>query len=82
MPQLNWTEYLQAALGHHVRLVEHESIVSYAMPYLVQMGRIVAATDRRVLQNYVVWRVVLSMMTHMIDDYQRVSDWASLCLRI
>lgn len=79
VPQLNWTEYLQATLGHHVRLHEHEPIVSYAMPYLVQMGRIVATTDRRVLQNYVVWRVVLSMMTHMIDDYQRVGFGCILC---
>lgn len=72
VPQLNWREYLQATLGPHVHLHEHEPIVTYAMPYMVQMGRILAATDRRIVQNYVVWRVAMSIMTHMIDDYQRV----------
>lgn len=48
-----------------------EPIVCYAMSYLVQMGRILEGTDRRVVHNYVIWRLVMSIMTHLIDDYQR-----------
>lgn len=50
-----------------------EPVVSYSMSYLVEMGRILAESDRRVVHNYVIWRLVMSIMTHMIDDYQRVS---------
>jgi neprilysin len=70
VPQINWRVYLQEILGE-VKLHDNEPIVSYATPYLVQMGRIFNETDRRVLQNYMVWRLVMSIMTHMIDDYQR-----------
>lgn len=70
VPHLNWTEYLQTTLGN-IELQPEESIVSYAMPYLVQMGKILTETDRRIVHNYIVWRLVMSIMTHMIDDYQR-----------
>lgn len=62
---------MQAILGKHVELQENEPVVSYAMPYLIEMGKILAATDRRVVHNYVIWRLIMSIMTHLIDDYQR-----------
>ena len=71
VPQLNWKDYLQATLGDDIKLHFDEPVVSYAMPYLVQMGKILAETDRRVVHNYIIWRLVMSIMTHMIDDYQR-----------
>lgn len=71
IPQLNWTDYLQTTVGKDLKLKENEEIVSYAMPYLVDMGRILAKADRRVVHNYVIWRLVMSIMTHMIDEFQR-----------
>ncbi|XP_062552174.1 neprilysin-1 isoform X2 [Armigeres subalbatus] len=70
VPQMNWKEYLQTTLGS-VKLEENEAIVSYAMPYLIEMGRILDMTDKRIVHNYVIWRFVMSIMTHMIDDYQK-----------
>jgi neprilysin len=95
VPELKWRKYLQATLGA-IPLNDNEILVSYAMPYLKQMGRILAETDRRVIHNYILWRLVsdelydgfslliylslhtthillqvMSIMTHMIDDYQR-----------
>ncbi|XP_039448993.1 neprilysin-1 isoform X4 [Culex pipiens pallens] len=70
VPQINWREYLQTTLGS-VQLEENEAIVSYAMPYLVEMGRILNETDKRIVHNYAIWRFVMSIMTHMIDDYQK-----------
>lgn len=72
VPELNWTEYLQVTLGNDIALHPNESVVTYAMPYLVQMGKILAKTDRRIVHNYIIWRFIMSVMTHMIDDYQRV----------
>jgi neprilysin len=57
VPQLNWREYMQVTLGD-VKLEDDETLVSYAMPYLVQMGKIIAETDRRILHNYIIWRLV------------------------
>ncbi|XP_012253044.2 neprilysin-1 [Athalia rosae] len=69
VPQLNWHVYLKAFLT--APITEDEPVVAYAMPYFVQMGRILENTDRRTLHNYVLWRLVMSIMPHMIDDYQQ-----------
>ncbi|XP_061393727.1 neprilysin-1 [Musca vetustissima] len=71
VPQLNWTLFLQTALGNNVQLRPDEQLVSYAMPYLIEMGKILVKTDTRTLHNYVMWRLVMSIMNHMIDDYQK-----------
>ncbi|XP_053687321.1 neprilysin-1-like [Sabethes cyaneus] len=70
VPQIDWREYLQTTLGD-VKLEENEEIVSYAMPYLVEMGKILNETNTRIIHNYAIWRFVMSIMTHMIDDYQK-----------
>jgi membrane metallo-endopeptidase-like protein 1 len=45
VPQVNWLEYLSAFLDADI---DHsEPVVSYAMPYFVEMGRIIQKTDRR-----------------------------------
>ncbi|KAK9502137.1 hypothetical protein O3M35_012728 [Rhynocoris fuscipes] len=68
VPQINWLEYLRTFLDKPID--ENEPVVTYAMPYFVQMGRILAETDMRVIYNYVLWRLVMSVSPHMIDDYQ------------
>jgi membrane metallo-endopeptidase-like protein 1 len=47
VPQLNWLEYLSAFLDADID--HNEPVVSYAMPYFVEMGRIIQKTDRRLL---------------------------------
>ncbi|CAB3370699.1 Hypothetical predicted protein [Cloeon dipterum] len=69
VPQINWLEYLNAFL--HTKVDADEPVVSYAMPYFKEMGRILQETDRRVVHNYVLWRLVMNIMPHMIDDYQQ-----------
>ncbi|KAH8415360.1 hypothetical protein KR222_005098, partial [Zaprionus bogoriensis] len=71
VPQLNWTAYLQTALGPDIRLEPDEPLVTYGLEYLTEMGRILEETDRRVVHNYMLWRLVMSLITHMTDEYQR-----------
>lgn len=59
VPELNWREYLEVTLDDP-NISDDEAMVSYATPYLVQMGRILAETDRRVVHNYIIWRLVSS----------------------
>lgn len=66
VPQLNWRQYLQVTLGDD--LSDDEALVSYAMPYLVQMGRILAETDRRVVHNYIIWRLVTAAPANLITS--------------
>lgn len=43
----------------------------YALSYLAELGRILKENDERVIRNYVLWRMVLSLASHLIDDYQK-----------
>lgn len=72
VPQLNWREYLQVTLGD-IELEDDEALVSYAMPYLIQMGRILAETDRRVVHNYIIWRLVTATSGNFIIS--RLLNW-------
>ncbi|XP_001602853.1 neprilysin-1 [Nasonia vitripennis] len=69
VPQLRWRLYLEKFLVSPIN--DEEPLVAYAMPYFVQMGQIVEKTPRRTLHNYILWRLVMSIMPHMIDDYQQ-----------
>ncbi|XP_011861521.1 PREDICTED: endothelin-converting enzyme 2-like isoform X2 [Vollenhovia emeryi] len=69
VPQLQWLIYLRTFINAPIN--EKELVVMYAMPYFVQMGRIISRTDQRTLHNYILWRFVMSIMPHMIDEYQQ-----------
>ncbi|EDW29684.1 GL14909 [Drosophila persimilis] len=71
VPEVKWEEYLQTALGPGIKLQADEPLVTYGLRYLTDMGKILRRTDRRVIHNYMLWRLVMSLMTHMIDEYQR-----------
>lgn len=42
------------------------------MSYINELGRIMEQKDERTIQNYVLWRLVLSLVSHLIDDFQKV----------
>lgn len=45
VPQLQWLVYLREFINAPID--EKEPVVMYAMPYFVQMGRIISRTDQR-----------------------------------
>ncbi|CAH1375017.1 hypothetical protein MTP99_016416 [Tenebrio molitor] len=69
VPQIKWLEYLRSFLDADIN--EQEPVVAYGLSYFIEMGRILAETDRRVVHNYVLWRLIMSLSPHMIDDYQK-----------
>ncbi|EEB19528.1 endothelin-converting enzyme, putative [Pediculus humanus corporis] len=69
VPQLNWKEYLSTFL--EINFHEEEPVVTYALPYFKEMGRILKKTEKRVIHNYVIWRLIMKILPHMIDEYQQ-----------
>lgn len=45
VPQINWLQYLNSFLK--VKVNEDEPVVAYGLPYFIEMGKILAKTDRR-----------------------------------
>lgn len=50
---------------------DDEPIVVYAMPYIIELGKILADHKPRVIHNYVIWRLIMSLIPHMVEKYQR-----------
>ncbi|KAK4876270.1 hypothetical protein RN001_012692 [Aquatica leii] len=69
VPQINWLQYLSSFLSDEI--TENEPVVAYGLSYFIEMGKILEQTDRRVIHNYVLWRLIMALVPHMIDDYQR-----------
>ncbi|KAG5890126.1 hypothetical protein JTB14_027793 [Gonioctena quinquepunctata] len=69
VPQINWLEYFRSIFDIDIK--EEENVVAYGLPYFMEMGRIIASTDRRIIHNYVLWRLVMTLSSHLIDEYQR-----------
>ncbi|KAF2886482.1 hypothetical protein ILUMI_19691, partial [Ignelater luminosus] len=69
VPQINWVEYLSSFLSDDI--TENEPVVAYGLSYFIEMGKVLDQTDRRVVHNYVLWRLIMALVPHMIDDYQR-----------
>lgn len=45
VPQIDWLKYLKSFLA--VELNDQEPVVTYGLSYFVEMGKILAETDRR-----------------------------------
>jgi len=69
VPTFNWREYLQTFL--QVPINGNEPVVVYSMPYIKAVDRIVANTERRVIVNYAMWKLVKEMIQYMTPPYQK-----------
>ena len=68
VPQINWRHYLNAFLNEPVQ--DKEPIVTYALLYFQQLGRLLMKTERQVVQNYALWRLIMDVMPHLPEQYQ------------
>ena len=70
VPQINWMLYFRH-LVHPMNITEDEYIVSYSTPFFVELGKLLEATDKRVIHNYIIWRLVMELMPHMPPQYEK-----------
>nr|XP_022914455.1 neprilysin-1-like [Onthophagus taurus] len=69
VPQIKWLDYLTTFL--EAKIDEREPVVAYGLSYFIEMGKLIETTDKRIIHNYVLWRLIMALVPHMIDDYQR-----------
>ncbi len=70
VPQINWMLYFET-LVHPLPIDENERIVSYSTPFFVKLGQLLETTDKRVIHNYILWRLVMDLMPHMPPQYEK-----------
>ncbi|KAJ8256851.1 hypothetical protein COCON_G00190030 [Conger conger] len=91
-PSLHWKRLLDRIF--HDNLSENEEIVVLATDYLQKVSDIIKTTSKRVLHNYMLWRIVAALSEHLstafrstihefsreIDGTERQLEPGRLCL--
>ncbi|KZS15003.1 Endothelin-converting enzyme 1 [Daphnia magna] len=68
VPEIRWREYFNAFLPNLI-VEDSEPIVSYAMSYFEELGKLLMRTERRIVQNYALWRLIMELVPHLSEDY-------------
>lgn len=80
-PKFDWMKFFSSFI--QVPINENEEIVTYSLEYLIHMTDIVEKADKRVVANYVIWRLVMLFASEMTGVYQKVrSDYYKTLLGI
>jgi len=69
VPQINWMTYF-SELVSPMKINETEAIVSYSMDFFLALGKVLEKTEKRVIHNYIIWRLVMDLMPHMPPQYE------------
>lgn len=70
VPQIKWMLYFQELVAP-MNISEDADIVSYSTPFFVKLGQLMEVTDRRIIHNYIIWRLVMDLMPHMPPQYEK-----------
>ena len=70
VPQIDWMLYF-SELVSPMHINDTEAIVSYSTAFFVDLGQLLAKTDKRVIHNYIIWRLVMDLMPHMPPLYEK-----------
>ncbi|XP_076861735.1 membrane metallo-endopeptidase-like 1 [Brachyhypopomus gauderio] len=69
----NWTRYIQGVLlGVSVTVQPDEPIVVYCTPYLQQLHSLLSRYDRRTVQNYLAWMLVMERVGSLSRRFKDV----------
>ncbi|XP_031423530.1 membrane metallo-endopeptidase-like 1 [Clupea harengus] len=60
----NWTRFVQGVLSSvSITVQQEEEVVVYGVPYLERLNDVLSKYDRRTLQNYVTWQIILERVS-------------------
>ncbi|XP_059158497.1 neprilysin-1-like [Physella acuta] len=73
VPEIEWLKYLQEIYKTaDIVITEHETIVVYALPYFVALGKLIQRSPTRVLANYVIWRCLMARIDNLPKEYRKI----------
>nr|XP_025041627.1 endothelin-converting enzyme 1 isoform X3 [Pelodiscus sinensis] len=72
-PAIDWIPFLTAVF-YPVELNESEPVVLYAREYLEQVSNLIQATDRCLLNNYMIWNLVRKTSSFLDQRFQDAEE--------
>ncbi|CAM6031901.1 unnamed protein product, partial [Sphagnum compactum] len=71
-PKTSWTIYFESLLRNNV--TENEQIIVNVPTFIQKVDALIAETDRRVLANYMLWRVVLQSFATLGKKWRELAQ--------
>ncbi|KAM5132245.1 endothelin-converting enzyme 1 [Mantella aurantiaca] len=73
MPNVDWMSFLKA-IFRPVEINETEPVVVYAKEYLIEASKLINNTDKRILNNYMIWNLVRKTSSLLDQRFQDVEE--------
>ncbi|KAG8183511.1 hypothetical protein JTE90_003861 [Oedothorax gibbosus] len=67
-PQINWLKFFNGLLPRPIS--ENQSIIVQTPDYIFQLDKLLPDTNKRVLANYMMWRVTFSIIDFLSKDWR------------
>ncbi|KAG8164570.1 hypothetical protein JTE90_003069, partial [Oedothorax gibbosus] len=67
-PQINWLKFFNGLLPRPIS--ENQSIIVQTPDYIFQLDKLLPDTDKRVVANYMMWRVTFSIIDFLSKDWR------------
>lgn len=68
VPNVPWIEYINTILAPFIVVTEQEEVIVNVPTYVEEMGRLLLTTHKRVIANYMMWRVAASSISYLSED--------------
>ncbi|ESO99463.1 hypothetical protein LOTGIDRAFT_158548 [Lottia gigantea] len=73
IPGFDWLRYLRMIFSNvNITVNETEELVVYAPDYLENMVKLINRTDKRILANYLFWRIMMNRVTNLPDKFRDI----------
>ncbi|XP_053308030.1 endothelin-converting enzyme 1 isoform X1 [Spea bombifrons] len=72
-PVIDWMPFLQSVF-HPVEINESEPVVVYAKEYLTDVSTLIHSTDKRILNNYMIWNLVRKASSFLDQRFQDAEE--------
>ncbi|MEE6482388.1 hypothetical protein FKM82_013232 [Ascaphus truei] len=73
VPVVDWIPFLRTVF-YPVEINESEHVVVYAQEYLVQVSNLINSTDKRLLNNYIIWNLVRKAGSFLDQRFQDAEE--------
>lgn len=70
-PSISWKEYLNQNLPSNIKIDENEFVTVLTPKYIENLEKLINKTPKRILANYLIWRVVQSSGLYLTDNIRQ-----------
>ncbi|XP_035210704.1 neprilysin-2-like isoform X2 [Stegodyphus dumicola] len=78
VPQIDWLKYINGLLNDEI--FENETLIVFDPHFITKFADLITKADKRVVANYMMWRVVKESASELSSDWRKLSQEYSFVL--